>query len=226
MAAVTTGVVVGSTALGAYSAKSAADAQEAAGRRAIRTQREAAAQAREDLQPYAQFGQELLPDLQSRLQQPTDQLTYANIVNDPLYQALFGEATRGITANQAARGKLGSGDTLSALTNASLATGANLVNQRFAREQQATNNLFNAVGMGQNAAAGQGGITQQGANQVSNLQTQIGNVQAAGQVGAANAITKGIDQGIGLYDLIKGWGEPSSQWTRQDTRDFNYIMSQ
>jgi len=229
MAATTAAVVTGGSALyGAYSSKKAADTQAAAGRKAIRTQQQAAAQTRADLQPFTQFGTDLLPQLQQRLSQPTDQLTYANIVNDPLYQALYGEATRNITANQAARGKLGSGDTLVDLTNASLATGANLVQDRFNREQQATQNLFNAAGMGQNAAAGQGGVTQNTANNISGLQTQIGNVNAAGKVGQANAVTSGINQGIGLYDLINGWGAPSTggTWTRQDTRDFNYIMGQ
>jgi len=217
MSAVTTAAVVGSTVYSGYQAGKAADAQAAAGKKAIKTQRAAAEQARQDLQPYAQFGQSFIPQLQNTLQNPQD------VVNDPLYQALFGEATRSITANQAARGKLGSGDTLADLTNASLATGANVRNQQI-------NQLMQAVGMGQSAAAGQGGITQNTANNISNLQTQIGNVNAAGKVGQANAVTSGINQGIGLYDLIKGWGAPATNnggtWTRQDTKDFNYIMNQ
>lgn len=121
----------------------------------------------------------------------------SQITDNPLYQTLFGEATRTINAGNAARGKLGSGDTFKDLTNASLAIGSDIQNQR-------VNQLFNLVGLGSNAAGGQATNTLNTGANVANLLTGIGNAQAAGRVGQANAITSGINTGIGLYDLLKG----------------------
>lgn len=197
MAAVTAGVVTAGAAVhSARESKKAASEQKRAGRAAIRSQEESEATAREDLRPFSEFGSGLIPQLESRLSDPT---TIEDITSDPLFDALFGESTRAITANKAARGKLGSGETLKDLTTASLGIGSNIHNQR-------TRDLFNAIALGQNAAARQATGTLQTGARVGDLQTQIGNVSAAGRVGSANAITQGINTGIGLFDLLNSPG--------------------
>ena len=163
----------------AFTGQTGAEASLQGAREQIAASREALDLLRGDLSPFAQFGAQFLPTLTDRLNNPD---TIAGIKEDPLYQALFQNATDSITANQAARGKLGSGETLSALTNASLGIGSQIYNQR-------NNDLFNAISLGQNSAAqtgfGGAGILQ-----------DIGNASAAGGIGAANAYGQGA-QNVG-----------------------------
>lgn len=193
-------------------------AQIAQGDKAIAAAERSRDIARSDLQPFRQFGQDVTGTLSERLNRPESVFQSADpstIASDPLFNALFGEAERAITARNAAAGKLGSGDTLRDLTNASMAIGSDIFNQnenRRARDfainegvsNQRTQELFNALIQGQNAAAGQGTASLQTGRGISDLLTQIGNVQAAGAIGQANARTGGIENIIGLAQSAAG----------------------
>lgn len=61
---------------------------------------------------------------------------------------------------------------------------------------------MNLATMGQNAAAGQGTATMQAGGTISDLLTQQGNALAAGQVGAANANTQGINNLLNLGTTV------------------------
>ena len=196
----------------------AADIGAEAGREAIEFQRESRDIARGDLQPFRAFGEESIPEIQQRLRAPVAQFTPSDpsqIGKDPLFQALFGEAERAITARQAAGKGLGTGDTLRDLTTASLGIGADIfergegrrlrefgVNQEL--ESQRTRDLFNTLIQGQNAAAGQGTAALQTGSNISDLITQIGNVQGAGVIGAANARAQGVENIIGIGKKLAG----------------------
>lgn len=118
--------------------------------------------------PYTKLGANAASQIQSIQADPA-----GYIKNNPLYTSLAADAERRLTAVQAARGKLGSGGTTSALQEQLLGLGTGLVNNQIA-------NLQTQVNTGANAA-----------NSVGNLYGNQGAVQAAGQVGANNAMVSG-----------------------------------
>jgi hypothetical protein len=175
----------------------------------MQLQRETAAQTRADLQPFTNAGVSQIPALNNMVTQQQNlvdpQAQYDFVNNNPFYKLLAGDAQQRIFNNAAAKGKVGSGGTAEALQNSLLLLGTDLINNQFGLQNQAISNTSGVVQLGQNAAAGQGSATMSSGNNISNLITDRGNVQAAGQVGAANARTQGIDSAInaatGIYAL-------------------------
>lgn len=189
-----TGASLGGTGLGTLStianlasgigsagaAKDAAKIQSASVDRAITAQTDAEQRARQTLQPFVDSGAGSLQSYSSLVNDPNAQAEYIN--NNPFYKTLADDAEKRLLANQAARGKVGSGGTAAALQNQLTLLGNQLV-------QQQVGNLQNKVSLGQNAASGVGSnIINTGTN-ISNLQTQQGNANAAGTIGASNAYT-------------------------------------
>lgn len=123
-----------------------------------------------NLDPYVQAGQQAIQPLMDFTTDPNAQANFAT--NNPLFKALAEDTTRRLFANQAARGKLGSGQTAVDLNNQLIPLGAGLA-------QQHGDNLYRTAVMGQNAA------TQQ-ATQLADNYTNMGNVRAAGIVGRSN----------------------------------------
>ncbi len=158
-------------------AKKAAQAQERSGNAAIDEARQAREIGREDLQPYAKFGENQLTPLAQIL---TSQGQSDYLENNPIFQASLKNMNEQVLNNAAVRGRLNAGDT----------------RQRFADNFQAaalpllsfqSNNLFNAANMGQSSAAGQANNTLTTSANIGNTMTGIGNAQAAGLIGRANA---------------------------------------
>lgn len=180
---------------GASAARHAAGAQNVAALNAIEAQDQATAQIRADLQPYRDAGAATAPGLTKLVNDPNEQAAF--IQNNPFYQSLAKDATDKLFANQAAKGKLGSGGTAEALQNSLLLLGNDLLTQDVARKQTLVNT-------GQTSAAQSGVLTQTGAQNITNLKTGQGDVQAAGIIGAQNQITAG-DQNLasGLMDITK-----------------------
>lgn len=122
------------------------------------------------------------------------------ITENPFFSALADDAQDRLFSNQAAKGKLGSGETAEALQNSLLLLGEDLLSNRIGQYQ-------NLVGMGQNAAAQTGSFGAQNARTIADLRAQGANARAAGTVGAANAWTSGINNavstGVNLYALNK-----------------------
>lgn len=140
----------------ANAAQSAADAQAAA-----------RDQARQDLMPYSQFGQQAIPLL--------DKLSngdYSAFENSPDYQYALSHGLDAIDHRAAARGGLfGGGNTRDAMTFSSGLASQNLGNYR--------NSLFQQLGGGQSAAAGQGGFSMNAANNIGGYLTDQGNARAS-----------------------------------------------
>lgn len=169
-------------------AREAAATQKEAGLAAIEEARAAREQARADLQPYAQFGQQQLTPL-AQMISPQGQVDY--LQNSPIFQASLRNMNDQVLNNAAVRGRLNAGDT----------------RQRFADNFQAaalpllsyqTNNLFNAAQLGQASAAGQANNALTTSANIGNTLTGIGNSQAAGIVGVANA------RGQAYKDILGG----------------------
>ena len=148
--------------------KKAARTQARLGREAIAESRAARQEARGDLQPFRDVGGRIL---------------------DPLLDFVRGgpetdlERTEGFTQIQnsaAARGKLRSGGTLRRLVEFNKLLNARNRGQRF-------NELFNLATLGSNAASGQATASLQSGRDIAGTTENIGNVLAAGRIGAGNA---------------------------------------
>ena len=200
--------ITASTVVGAYTgsrqasaARDAGDVQAQAAREGIEFQREALETTRADLQPFREAGEAQLSglgkdvsNLSSLTNDPNRQKSF--IENNPFFKLLADDAQSRLFANQAARGKVGSGETAKALQNSLMLLGQDLLNQDVQRKNIALNQRFNLTALGENAAARQGTATTNAANSISELTAQGANATAAGIVGAANAKTAGINSGL------------------------------
>lgn len=181
---------------GAKAAKKGAEIQAQAGLAAIEEAKQARETARADLQPYTQFGLTNLPALQGILS-PTGQVDF--LQNNPIFQASL-KNLNDITLNNAAvRGRLAAGDTKQSFVNNWTAAALPIL-------QNQQNALFNAVNLGQSSAAGQGNTALTTGQLVGNTLTDIGAARAGGIMGAANARSAAIGQGIrGITSLVGGF---------------------
>ncbi len=185
----------------ADASRQAADVQAQATREATAFQKEALGQTRADLQPFRQAGEAQLPGLAKDVSSLSDLTGDPNkqksfIENNPFFKLLADDAQSRLFANQAAKGKVGSGETAKALQNSLLLLGQDLLNQDVNRKNIALNQRFNLTTLGENAAARQGTATQSTAANISNLATEGANATASGIVGAHNAKTAATNTGI------------------------------
>lgn len=190
-------------------AEEAAAVQAASADKAIASQERSLATVRSDLEPFRTAGAEQLPqvatgidDVSGLVNDPARQAAF--VQDNPFFKALADDAERRIFTNQAARGKVGSGDTAKALQNALLLTGTNLVGQNINQRQGVISQRQNLAALGANAAAGTATATQGINNQIGNLITGAGNAQAAGIVGAQNARNQGASNAANLALGIGG----------------------
>lgn len=208
-------------------ASRAAGKQEAMGREAIELQRETRDLMREDLAPFRDiYTPEIGQQLTGLATQGADfsgiqALQPFDPMQDQSFRALADEASRRVFSNQAARGKLGSGGTAEALQNQLVGLGEGMRAQRAAEQaqqfgqqmqlatvpqQQQFNQLMNLAGIGQSAAAGQASAAGTAGTNISELLTGIGNAQAAGLVGGAQAKS----QALGGLMQLAGMGAAMS----------------
>lgn len=124
---------------------------------------------------------------------------------NPIFETIKEDVSRRVFANQAARGKLGSGGTPAALATA-------LAPMQLQQQQQDISNLFNLLGLGANVAAGQGTAGMSGASNIGNLMMAGGQAQAQGAMNRANAITGGLGSlaGFAGMGMFGGSGSPVS----------------
>lgn len=159
--------------VGAYSAheknqaaKDARNAQTSAAQQGIDAETAAREQARQDLQPYSQFGQQAIP-LLARLSNGD----YSGFMNSPDFLAARDMGQGQIDRSAAARGGLFGGGH----TRDSIAFGNQLATQGLNNYRSS---LFQQLGGGQNAAAGQGGYSMQTGSSLANLYANMGQANA------------------------------------------------
>lgn len=183
--------------MGKSASRAARDAgrqQAAYGSAGIAEQRQAYDQAAGMMAPYSEFGESALPLLQ-QLMSPQGQFDYLN--NNPLFAASLDRMDNMTAAQQAARGRLGSGGTLEQLRQNYFATANPLL-------QQAFGNAFGVAGMGQNAATNMANARLNLGNNVSDLFTQIGNSTGAATIGQANARAAGAGNLFNMLGNVAG----------------------
>jgi len=160
-------------------------ATEAAG-----VQRDAANQAISGyLSPYNKLGTAAAQQIQDIQADPT-----GYIQGNELYGTLAADAEQRLLANQAAKGKIASGGTASALQSELLGIGSGLVNQE-------VNTLQGQVNTGLSSATGS-----------SNLATQASNAEAAGIIGSSNALASGYQNQLSTMLALQSLqGSPTYQ---------------
>ncbi len=180
----------------ASAAKDAARIQAQSGQAAIDEARAAREESAARLLPYEQFGVAQLTPL-AQMISPQGQIDY--LQNNPIFQASLKNMNEQVLNNAAVRGRLNAGDTRQRFADNFQAAALPLLNYQ-------TNNLFNAAQLGQASAAGQANNALTTSANIGNTLTGIGNAQAAGIVGAANArgnmikdITGGLTSIYGMY---------------------------
>ncbi|MCK9370132.1 hypothetical protein M0R04_09530 [Candidatus Dojkabacteria bacterium] len=180
--------------IGAGAAGDAADAQMAAARESIAFQKEQSKIAREDLAPWRKSGETALNVLTQKTLAGPGQFT-----KSPGYQFRLDENQKAIERNRAARGGIGGGAMSKALQRygQDYASGEyqNFLNQYYA----SLNPYQNLSNTGQASAARQAATSTQLGQNVGNTMVGAGNAQAAGYINQANAITSGIGSGINNY---------------------------
>lgn len=122
----------------------------------------------------------------------------SDFTEDPGYQFRIQQGQQAIDRSAAAKGGLLSGGAIKASDAYNSGQAAQEYQSAYDRYNTNQTNLYNKLagvsGTGQIAANNLGTTGQQTANSVSDLLTQQGNVNAAGQVGSANAWSTGLGQ--------------------------------
>jgi len=152
--------------------------------------RESLARTRENFAPFIAAGQTSIERASELANDPNAQRDF--IENNPFFSALQEEARRDLFGNQAARGRLGTGETLEELDKRTLLLGENLVGNRI-------NQLLNVSGQGLNASSNSSSAEISGANLLSqlfqgganarvNANTNFGNNSAAIETDTGNRL--------------------------------------
>lgn len=159
----------------AGAAKDAARAGQNGAQAGLDYQRERDAVFDQNISPYLGLGQSGVSQLQALLAGDM-----SGFKADPGYQFRFDESLKGLDRSAASRGGLFSGghqaDVIDRVSG--------MASQEYGNYW---NRLMGVAGMGQNAAVGAGNLGQQSANNASNLYGQMGQAQANGAIGSANA---------------------------------------
>ena len=175
------------------------------------------------LNPYAEVGAGGLAGMQAGAADSSYQNSVAglmNIANTP-YQNIAGfqdasrAMSRQVMSNNAAKGKLGSGNTLMDLFRENAMLGEDLKNSAFTRglntaqfNENALNNRFNRYGsladMGFNAVNNQATLGSNAVANINNLRTGGTAANAAGLIGAQNARDAGVGNMIQLASMGAG----------------------
>jgi hypothetical protein len=207
--------IIGSSLLGSSSASNAASTQAAAADRAAELQNQQYQQTRQDQMPWMEAGKTALNAL-TPLATNYQQFGMDQFKQDPGYAFRLQEGLKQLGHAAGARGGLISGQTLKGIQdyaqNSASNEYTNAFNRYQAERQARLAPLQSLAGVGQSTAAtlGQAGAANAGA--VGNYLTGGAAAQAAGQVGATNALTGGLgtylnyNQGNSLVSALRGSG--------------------
>lgn len=180
-----------SAGIGAYASGQAADKQAAAANNALNFQKQTFDTSQANFKPYLDIGKNAtytLGQLTGTGANGNQQPDYSSFYKDPSYQFAQSQGELGIERGANARGLNLSGGTLKDLAT---------FNSGLASQQYGNyfNRLMGLSQLGQASAAGSAANGTAAAGQVGNSMQAVGQAQASGIVGGANAITGGINSG-------------------------------
>jgi hypothetical protein len=194
MAGWTAAAIVGSAYLGSQAASSAGESQAGAAREASALSDAQFQQTRQDQMPFLQAGVRALGKLEG-ISDYTP-FAYDEFTRDPGYAFRLKEGQKALEQSAAARGGLISGNALKGATRYGQEMGSQEYTNAFNRYQQERaarlQPLQSLAGVGQTTAANLGAAGAANANAVGNYMTGGAAANAAGQVGAANALSQGV----------------------------------
>lgn len=207
--------IIGSSLLGGSSARSAASTQADAAGRAADLQYQMFKEQQALQEPWRKAGETALNKLIPAATEYTP-FGIAQFQQDPGYAFRLGEGQKALERSAAARGGLLSGAAGKALTRYGQEMGSqeyqNAFNRYQAERAARLQPLQSLAGVGQTAAQQLGGAAGTYGTNVGNLMTGAGAAQAAGQIGAANALTGGLSTylnytgGNRLLEALRGGG--------------------
>ena len=202
-------------------ANQAAKLQYQATMEGIKAQQQALEQQRNDLAPFRNLTNQNALNTFYGMGVGKPDYSY-NPNQDKLLNNALNRTIRSVMDAQAAKGKLGSGSTLTSLTEAMAPIYMNREQQVFENKYNTNNQQYNQlaqmIGMSQNAAAGQGAATANATNNITDLTTQGANAQAAGAMGAANAQAQGTQNMAGLAALAASMFMGSDERLKEDVK--------
>lgn len=207
--------IAASSFFGANAAKQGAGEQAGATRYAADLANQQYNQTRFDQMPFLEAGKTALNKLIPLATNYTP-FDYNAMTADPGYGFRLSEGQKALDRQAAARGGLISGSALKAATRYGQDMGSQEYNSSFnrylAQRNAELNPLQSLAGMGQTTATNLGTMGAQNAANVGNLATSGAAAQAAGNVGATNAITGGVgtyinyNQGNNLVAALRNRG--------------------
>jgi hypothetical protein len=203
---------IASAAIGAHAAGKAADEQAQSADKALAFQKDVFDTTQANYKPYLDAGKtslgKLMGDLDNGTFGPGSNPAFAAPTLDqaratPGYGFTLQQGLRGVDAGAAARGGALSGGAVKSELGYATGLADSTYNDVFSRslagyqanlakQAQEFSQLYQPASLGENAAAQSGNNAQQVAGNVGSLMTQVGNAQAAGTIGAANATIGGI----------------------------------
>jgi hypothetical protein len=197
-------VVVGSV-ISSNAAKSSAKTQASAATNATELQAAQYEQTRADQEPWRQAGVNALGEMQRTAGNVPGTFKFGagDYTADPGYAFRLAEGRKALASKARARGGLVSGQTLKGMQDYAQESASNEFQNAYnraytsygtdvARENQLYNRQAALAGIGQTSTNLVNQAGQNYATNAGNLMTSAGAAQAAGQVGAANAINTGI----------------------------------
>lgn len=191
----------GSALLGAGMSYSAASQQADAANNALDFQKQAYAQNRKDSEPFIGAGKDALGRLNESYLNPS------SFLNTPDYQFGKREGMGALENSAAARGGMLGGNFLRRADQFGTDYATNYLTQYRAGNAGIAN-------MGANAASGASNAANTSAGQIGNTMNYLGGANASGGVGAANALTGGVQNYMLMNALNKssygGSGSPIS----------------
>lgn len=140
--------------------------------------------------------------------------TGQDLQNEPGYQFGLTEGQKGLDRRQLSGGNYFSGGALKAASRYNQDYAGTKFDNAFNRDSANKNRIYSMLsglgGMGQNAAAQTGSAGTAAGQGMANTMIQSGNAQAAGQIGASNALTGGIGGAINAFQWNQALGGGNS----------------
>jgi hypothetical protein len=206
--------LLGSAVIGGVASKSAADTQAQAGQASIAAQQGMFDTTQKNIAPTIAAGTNALGQIGQQQDYFNHQFGPADLKAGlaPNYDFM---RTQGlVAANNAAgvSGAIAGGNAQQGGINYAENYAGNAYQNAFNNYQTQKNDIFNRLSsiasLGANSAVGQGTIGANVGSNIGNTITGIGNAQAGGTVGAANAITGGVGNYLG-YNWLTNQGNTS-----------------
>jgi len=163
----------------------------------IALQREMYNQGREDMAPWREAGADALGRMGDN--NFNQQFDYQSFQQDPGYQFRMNEGMKALQASAAARGNLGGGATLKALTRYGQDVASqeyqNAYNRFYDQQDRSYNRLASLAGVGQTTSSQLMGAGQNMANQIGQAHMGMGNAAAAAHMNQYNTMAGLAGQG-------------------------------